>query len=149
MTLAVQDLDLYNNLPQFSIFSFEKLANKILDHFGINTRKRDSITDLSKLSQFDDKSILAYVCIWRAVVMDMPYTLPQEELVKLFSRICKNIFFPSSKFKGILSLRISYSKDKIIEEVNTQEGEIKLRKKYNIQKNHNNSGNFIQPQPNP
>lgn len=60
MNLVGQALDLYNNLLQHSIFSFEQLANQFLDHFGINIIKRDSIMDLSKLSQFDDKSISSY-----------------------------------------------------------------------------------------
>ena len=50
MTLAGQALDWYNNLLQHSIYSFEQLAYRFLDHFAINIRKRSSIMDLSKLS---------------------------------------------------------------------------------------------------
>lgn len=58
MMLTGQALDWYNNLPQHNIYSFEQLTNKFLDHFAINVQKRASITDLEKLSQFDDESIL-------------------------------------------------------------------------------------------
>lgn len=88
MTLAKNDLGWYNNLPQHRILSFEKLANNFLDHLVINIRKRASIIDLSKLSQFDDESVLDYVSRWRVVMIDMPYSLPQEELFKLFFISC-------------------------------------------------------------
>lgn len=88
MNLEIQSLYWYNNFPQHSIFIFEQLANQFLDHFGINIRKRDSITYLSKLSQFDDEAISDYVSHWRAIIINMPYSLPQKELVKLFFRIC-------------------------------------------------------------
>jgi len=67
MNLDEKDLDWYNNLCEHSILSFVHLANQFLYHFGINIRKRASITDLSKLSQFDEESISDYVCRWRTL----------------------------------------------------------------------------------
>ena len=81
-------MDWYNNLHQHRIFSFEQFKNQFLDHFRITIRKGAFVTNLRKLYQFEDKSILHYVCRCREIFMDIPYTLPQEELVKLFSMSC-------------------------------------------------------------
>lgn len=62
MNLAGQALDWYNNLPQHSIFSFEKLANQFMEYFGIKIKKRVSIIDLSNFYQFFYESILDYLC---------------------------------------------------------------------------------------
>lgn len=44
--------------------------------------------DLNKISQFEEESINDYVVIWRAIVIDLTHALPQEELIKMFGKIC-------------------------------------------------------------
>lgn len=86
MNLKGQAMNWYNALAQHSLYSFEQLANTFIENFSINTKRRASIIDLMKLSQFNQDSILNYVARWRYLIIDMKFSLPQEELVRLFSK---------------------------------------------------------------
>jgi len=88
MTLEGEAMNWNNALPQYSLYSFEKLANLFFKYFLINITKRSSIIYLMKLSQFDQESIFNYVTRWRYLIIGMNISLPQEELVRLFSKSC-------------------------------------------------------------
>lgn len=88
MMLGGQALNWYNNLPQHSILSFEQLANQFLNYFDINIKRISSITDLLNISQHDDDSIKYYMAIWREIGMDLPYPLPHDELINIFTNSC-------------------------------------------------------------
>lgn len=88
MTLAGQAIDWYNNLAKHSITSYSKLANLFLEHFRINIKAKTPIIDLTKLQQFQDESIINFISRWRMILISMPYTLPQEELMKIFIQSC-------------------------------------------------------------
>lgn len=139
--LMGQPLYLYNNLLQHMIYSFEKLADKFLDHFVINIHKRASIMNLGKLSQFDDESISNYICRWRAIVTDMPYTLPQDELVKFFSISYNKHISSIPRIQQHCTFEEDLSHANKIEEVKVQDDEIKLRKKENNNTKYHKNGN--------
>ena len=73
----------------------------------------------------------------------MPYTLPQDELVKLFSRSCNKAISSILRIQQHRTLEDALAQAKLIEEAKVQDGEIKLRKKESNQKykGHNNQGN--------
>lgn len=86
MTLIGQAMDWYNNLLEHSIKSYSQLANLFLQYFKINIKDKTSIIDLTRLQQFLDECISDFISRWRVILTSMPYTLPKEELVKLFSQ---------------------------------------------------------------
>ena len=57
-----------------------------IEHFRINIKDKTSITDLTRLQQLQDESVTDFISRWRVILISMPYTLPQEELVKIFSQ---------------------------------------------------------------
>lgn len=63
--------------------------------------------------------------------MDMPYTFPQEELVKLFSRCCNKHISSILIIQQHQTFKEALAQSKFIEEAKIQDGEIKLRKKGN------------------
>jgi len=75
MILWVQAMNWYNSLSQHSLYSFEKNLNLILECFSTNIKKRNSIIDLIKLSQFDQESISKFVSKWCYMIMDMNFSL--------------------------------------------------------------------------
>ena len=72
---------------------------------------------------------------------DMPYTLPQDELVKLFSRSCNKPISAVLRIQQHRTFEDALAQAKLIEEAKVQDGEIKLKKKepHNNQKYRNNN----------
>ena len=129
MTLAGQALDWYNSLPMHSLYTFEQLANQFLEHFRINIKEKSSITDLTRLQQFPDETIQDYISRWRVVLTSMPYTIPQEELVKLFSQSCLRPIASILQIQQHRTFEEAIAQAVIIERVKIQDGELKLKKK--------------------
>lgn len=88
MTLGGQAMNWYNDLPQYSLYLFNQLSNFFLEDFLINIKKRSYVTDLMKMSQFDQESISNYMARWRCLIIHMNFSLSQEELVRLSNKIC-------------------------------------------------------------
>jgi len=141
MTIRVQVMNWYNSLPHYSLYSFKKLANLFLEYFSINIEKRASITDTTKLSQLDQESISDYVSRWRNFSTDMSFSLPQEELMRLFSKGCNKQISTLIKIQQLKNFKQTLSQTKIIEEVIIQNREIKLAKKLSNQHNDNRGYN--------
>lgn len=82
-----------------------------------------------------------YISRWQAILIDMHYSLPQEELVRLLSRSCNKHISSILQIQHHSTFEDALVQAKVIEEVRIQ-GEIKLRKKHNNQKNHSSGGTF-------
>lgn len=62
---------LYNDLPLNSLYNFEQLANLFIEYLSMNIKKRVSITNLMKLSQFDQDLISYYIARWMYLIINM------------------------------------------------------------------------------
>lgn len=72
----------------------------------------------------------------------MPYTLPWDELVKLFSRSCNKPISQILRIQQHHTFEDALSQAKLIEVAKVQYGDIKMKKKdNNNQKYRNNGGN--------
>jgi len=58
--------------------------------------------------------------------MDMPYTLPKEELIKIFRNSCNKKISSILKIQKHKSFKEAFSQEKLIKEVKIQSGDIKL-----------------------
>lgn len=85
MSLFGPGLDLYNSIPRHSLFSFTKLAQLFLEHFSINITCKTTIIDLYTIRQFEDEPITDFFARWHGVINQLSFTIPQTELIELFS----------------------------------------------------------------
>jgi len=83
-------------------------------------------------------------------VTNFPYTLPQDELIKIFARSCNKHIAQILQIQKHKIFKEALSQAKLIEKVKTQSCDIKLHKKNNNNdQKHNDSGNNNQVYQNP
>lgn len=128
MTLAIQAMDWYNNLLKYSIKTYSQLASLFLQHFRINIKDKTSIIDLTRLQQFFDESINEFISWWRVILTNMPYTLTQEELVKLFSQSCLRPIASMLLMQQHETFEDAISQAVVFERVKIQDGKLKGKK---------------------
>lgn len=76
---------------------------------------------------------------WYAIMIDMPYTLPQDEFVKLFSRSCNKPISSILWIQKYCTFEDALAQAKLIEEAKVRDGYIKLWKK---EPNNNNNERY-------
>jgi len=118
-------MDWYNNLIEYNINSYIKLANLFLDHFRINIKDKIYITNITKQQKFLDESVTNFISRWRVILTSMPYTLPQEEFVNMFSQSCLWPIASTLLIQQHNTFKEAISQSIIIKKVKIEDGEIK------------------------
>ena len=134
MYLSGQALDWYNSLGQHSLHTFQQLANLFLNHFSINIKRKTSLSDLYNLKQFPDEPIADYVTRWRSIIHDLTFPIPQAELTHLFSKSYAKHISNTLQIQNLPSFEEAIKMAKRIEDINVQNGDVKLRNKQDHQK---------------
>ena len=110
-----------------------------MEHFRINNKAKTSITDLIRLQQFQDESITNFISRWRMILTGMPYTLPQEELVKIFNQSCLRPIASTLLIQQHKMFEEAISQAMVIEKFKIQDEELKVKKKESFTKNKTNA----------
>lgn len=100
-------------------------------------KDKTSITNLTRLQQFHNESVTDFISRWTIILTSKPYTLPQEELVKMFIQRCLRPIASTLLIQQHKTFEEAIFHVVIIEKVKIQDSEIKGNKKEPYVKNKN------------
>lgn len=126
MNLGGQALDWYNSLGQYSLHTFQQLANLFLNHFSINIKRKTTLSDLYNLKQFPNELIVDYVTRWRYIFHELIFPIPQAKLTNLFSKNFAEHISNTLQIQHLSSFEEAIIMAKRIEAMSVQNGDVRI-----------------------